>query len=248
MSYERFAYVYDELMKDAPYEKWLELLLSKMNQYGCDGKKVLDLACGTGEFTVELAKLGYQVSGVDLSEEMLAIANEKAALSGHSIPFYQQNMAQLEGLGVYDCVTLLCDSLNYLREEADVQKTFDSVHAHLKQDGLFLFDIHSIYKIEHMFQNQTFAISDEDVSYIWECYAGEEPYSVEHDLSFFVRDPENGLYDRFDEYHYQRTYPVSFYQEKLMESGFEVLELLSDLENEPIHDQTERILFVAKKK
>ncbi|MFD6439036.1 class I SAM-dependent DNA methyltransferase [Peribacillus sp. NPDC060186] len=247
MTYERFAYVYDELMKDAPYEKWLMILTAKLEQYGIDGRKVLDLACGTGEITVELAQHGFDVSGVDLSDEMLMVANEKAAKLGLSIPFFQQNMAELEGLGLYDCVTIFCDSLNYLREETDILKTFSRVHEHLKDGGLFLFDVHSIYKMEEIFHNNTFAVNDEEVSYIWDCFPGEESYSVEHDLSFFVRDNDSGLYDRFDELHYQRTYPVEQYKKWLQQAGFEVTELLADLEEAPLGKETERILFVAKK-
>lgn len=247
MTYERFAYVYDELMKDAPYEKWLLILTAKLEQYGIDGRKVLDLACGTGEITVELAQHGFDVSGVDLSDEMLMVANEKAAKQGLSIPFFQQDMAELEGLGLYDCVTIFCDSLNYLREEADVLKTFTRVHDHLKEGGLFIFDVHSIYKMEEIFQNNTFAVSDEEVSYIWDSFPGEEPYSVEHDLSFFVRDDQSGLYDRFDELHYQRTYSIQQYKDWLLLAGFETLEILADLEETPPVEETERILFVARK-
>ncbi|MDO7488088.1 methyltransferase domain-containing protein [Peribacillus frigoritolerans] len=247
MTYERFAYVYDELMKDAPYEKWLMILTAKLEQYGVGGRKVLDLACGTGEMTVELAQHGFEVTGVDLSDEMLLVANEKAVKLGLSIPLFQQNMAELEGLGQFDCVTIFCDSLNYLRGEEDIVKTFSRVHEHLKDGGLLLFDIHSIYKMEQIFGDNTFAVNGEEVSYIWDCFPGEEPYSVEHDLSFFVRDDESGLYDRFDELHYQRTYPVEQYKNWLEQAGFKVSEILADFEEAPLVKETERILFVASK-
>ncbi|WP_141994188.1 class I SAM-dependent methyltransferase [Bacillus sp. B4EP4a] len=246
MTYERFAYVYDELMKDAPYEKWLMILTAKLEQYGIGGRKVLDLACGTGEMTVELAQHGFEVTGVDLSDEMLLVANEKAVKLGLSIPLFQQNMAELEGLGQFDCVTIFCDSLNYLRDEEDIVKTFSRVHEHLKDGGLFLFDVHSIYKMEEIFRDNTFAVNGDEVSYIWECFPGVEPYSVEHDLSFFVRD-ESGMYDRFDELHYQRTYPVEQYKKWLEQAGFTVSEILADLEDAPLAAETERILFVASK-
>ncbi|WHY96024.1 class I SAM-dependent DNA methyltransferase [Peribacillus simplex] len=247
MTYERFAYVYDELMKDAPYEKWLMILTAKLEQYGIGGREVLDLACGTGEMTVELAQHGFEVTGVDLSDEMLLVANEKAVKLGLSIPLFQQNMAELEGLGQFDCVTIFCDSLNYLRDAEDIVKTFSRVHEHLKDGGLFLFDVHSIYKMEEIFRDNTFAVNGEEVSYIWDCFPGEEPYSVEHDLSFFVRDDESGLYDRFDELHYQRTYPVEQYKKWLEQAGFTVSEILADLEDAPLVTETERILFVASK-
>ncbi|WP_057911670.1 class I SAM-dependent DNA methyltransferase [Peribacillus muralis] len=247
MTYERFAYVYDELMKDAPYEKWLMILTAKLEQYGIGGRKVLDLACGTGEMTVELAQHGFEVTGVDLSDEMLLVANEKAVKLGLTIPLFQQNMAELEGLGQFDCVTIFCDSLNYLRDGADIVKTFSRVHEHLQDGGLFLFDVHSIYKMEDVFRDHTFAVSDEDVSYIWDCFPGEEPHSVEHELSFFVKDEQSGLYDRFDELHYQRTYPVDQYKNWLQQAGFTVTELMADLEEAPLVTETERILFVARK-
>ncbi|MGE7905410.1 class I SAM-dependent DNA methyltransferase [Peribacillus sp. NPDC094092] len=247
MTYERFAYVYDELMKGAPYEKWLMILTAKLEQYGIGGRKVLDLACGTGEMTVELAQHGFEVTGVDLSDEMLLVANEKAVKLGLSIPLFQQNMAELEGLGQFDCVTIFCDSLNYLRDEEDIVRTFSRVHEHLKDGGLFLFDVHSIYKMEEIFRDNTFAVNGEEVSYIWDCFPGEEAYSVEHDLSFFVRDDESGLYDRFDELHYQRTYPVEQYKKWLEQAGFTVSEILADLEDAPLVAETERILFVASK-
>jgi ubiquinone/menaquinone biosynthesis C-methylase UbiE len=247
MSYERFAYVYDELMKDAPYEQWLMLLTAKLEQYHVKGKRLLDLACGTGEMTVELAKHGFDVSGVDLSDEMLLIAQEKAAALGLSIPFYQQNMAELEGVGQFDCVTIFCDSLNYLQREEDVVCTFQRVYEHLNESGLFLFDVHSIYKVEQIFTNHTFAVNDEEVSYIWNCFPGEEPFSVEHDLSFFIKDTKSGLYERFDEFHYQRTYSATQYTEWLEQAGFVVLEVLSDLEDAPLQEKTERILFIARK-
>jgi SAM-dependent methyltransferase len=197
--------------------------------------------------TVELAQHGFEVTGVDLSDEMLLVANEKAVKLGLSIPLFQQNMAELEGLGQFDCVTIFCDSLNYLRDEEDIVKTFSRVHEHLKEGGLFLFDVHSIYKMEEIFRDNTFAVNGEEVSYIWDCFPGVEPYSVEHDLSFFVRDDESGLYDRFDELHYQRTYPVEQYKKWLEQAGFTVSEILADLEDAPLAAETERILFVASK-
>ena len=247
MSYERFAYVYDELMKDVPYDKWLILLTAKLEKYGIQGKKLLDLACGTGEITVELAKHGFEVTGIDLSDEMLFIAQEKATSLGLSIPFYQQNMAELDGIGSFDCITIFCDSLNYLQNEQDVISTFQRVYEHLNEGGLFLFDVHSIYKMKHIFANHTFAVNDDEVSYIWNCFPGEELSSVVHDLSFFVKDDKSGLYERFDEFHYQRTYAVAQYTEWLIEAGFEVLELLADLEDAPLQEETERILFVIRK-
>ena len=97
MTYEKFAYLYDELMKDVPYEEWVQFINKQARTYGIEGKKILDLACGTGELSIRLAEEGYEVTGVDLSAEMLAVAREKAERNGHSLFLVEQDMSELEG-------------------------------------------------------------------------------------------------------------------------------------------------------
>ncbi|MEH6941180.1 class I SAM-dependent DNA methyltransferase [Bacillus sp. JJ722] len=247
MSYERFAFVYDTLMQDVPYDKWIDRFIEKMAQFDIKGNRVLDVACGTGEFTVRLADKGYNVTGVDLSEEMLSIARAKAEEYSVSIPFYHQNMVELDMGELFDSIVIFCDSLNYLESEQDVQSTFQHVHEQLKKGGLFMFDVHSIYKMEEIFVNATFADAGDAVSYIWHSFEGEEPYSVEHELSFFVKDEDTNLYDRFEEDHYQRTYPIAMYEQWLREAGFTIKEVIADLENIEPSEQSERIMFVAIK-
>ena len=247
MSYGRFAYVYDFLMSDVPYDNWINLFISKKEQYNIAGSKVLDVACGTGEFSVRLAEKGYSVTGVDLSDEMLAIAKVKADQSGVTIPFYQQNMIELDMGEQFDSIVIFCDSLNYLHTESDVQSTFQRVYEQLKSGGLFMFDVHSVFKIEHVFAGQTFADVQDEVSYIWNSFEGEEPFSVEHELTFFVKEEESDQYDRFDEDHYQRTYDIETYKGWLADVGFTVKEVLADLEDQTPAEDSERILFVAIK-
>lgn len=247
MSYGRFAYVYDFLMSDVPYDNWINLFISKKEQYNISGSKVLDVACGTGEFSVRLAEKGYSVTGVDLSDEMLAIAKVKADQYGVAIPFYQQNMIELDMGQQFDSIVIFCDSLNYLHTESDVQSTFQRVYEQLKQGGLFMFDVHSLFKMEHVFAGQTFADVQEEVSYIWNSFEGAEPFSVEHELTFFVKEEDSDRYDRFDEDHYQRTYDMQTYTKWLEEAGFTVKEVLADLEDRVPAEDSERILFVAIK-
>ncbi|WP_075982369.1 class I SAM-dependent DNA methyltransferase [Bacillus massilinigeriensis] len=246
MSYERFAYLYDELMKDVPYEKWVEIVTREVQKLGIDGKQLLDLACGTGELSVQFAEGGFEVTGVDLSEDMLAVAFAKAQDRGLELNFYQQNMAELELMTPFDIVGIFCDSLNYLQTEEDVIKTFHSVFRHLKENGLFIFDVHSVHKMSNLFLNQTYAYNGDDISYIWQCFEGEFPLSIEHELTFFVQD-DDGKYDRYDELHFQRTYPVQQYIEWLEKAGLQVMEILADFENKSYEQDCERILFIAKK-
>lgn len=247
MSYERFAYLYDNLMKDAPYDKWVEIVLAKLKQYKVEGKQLLDLACGTGELSVRLSKAGFHVTGVDLSSDMLTVARAKADENGQLIRFFQQSMAELEGLGQFDAVCIFCDSLNYLETEEDVMNTFKSVSHHLKKGGLLLFDVHSIYKMNQIFLNETFALVEDDISYIWQCYKGNYPNSIEHDLVFFVLDEDTGQYDRFEELHVQRTFSVHEYENWLKEAGFEILDIFADFYDSQPSDNSERIFFIARK-
>jgi 2-polyprenyl-3-methyl-5-hydroxy-6-metoxy-1,4-benzoquinol methylase len=248
MSYQQFAYLYDELMQDAPYDEWVRFVKEKLDKYQVGGKNLLDLACGTGELSVRFAKEGFSVTGVDLSADMLAVAQEKAQGNGLSIPFFEQDMANLEGHKEFDIIGIFCDSLNYLQTDEDVIHTFTSAYNHLKDGGLFFFDVHSTYKVSELFIDQTFTLADDHLSYIWNSFAGELPNSVEHELSFFVLDEQSGKYDRFDEVHYQRTYPTKQYSSWLEAAGFEILEISADFtDNEP-QDQSERIFFIARKK
>lgn len=247
MSYEQFAYLYDELMQDAPYDEWVRFVKRKLVQYQVNGKSLLDLACGTGELSVRFAKEGFAVTGVDLSSDMLSVAQAKSQEAGFSLSFYEQNMAELEGHGTYDIIGIFCDSLNYLQSDEDVIHTFSNVFRHLKEDGIFIFDVHSIYKISEVFVNQTYCLSEDHLSYIWSSFAGDSPNSVEHELSFFVLDESTGKYDRFDELHYQRTYTTQQYSDWLKAAGFELLEVSADFEDAAPNHYSERIFFIAKK-
>lgn len=247
MSYEKFAYLYDELMQDAPYDKWVQFQLEQVKTMGFQGKKLLDLACGTGELSVRLAQKGFEVTGVDLSSDMLAVARHKAEELGFSIPFFEQDMAELEGLGTFDIVGIFCDSLNYLPSEEKVARTFSKVCQHLTDGGILIFDVHSVYKMNELFIDQTYTLNEDHLAYIWNCFQGEFPNSVEHELSFFVLDEKSGKYDRFDELHQQRTFSVAQYSTWLKKAGFEILDINADFTVQKPQPNSERIFFLAQK-
>ncbi|EIT85242.1 CheR-type MCP methyltransferase [Fictibacillus macauensis ZFHKF-1] len=244
MSYEQFAYVYDELMEDVPYDEWLSFFEKETKDH--EISSVLDLGCGTGAMSLRLAQKGYHVTGVDLSEDMLVIAQEKAMRQKVSLHFLQQDMTKLEGLPTFDAAVIFCDSLNYILEEEAVLRTFVGIHRHLKEGGMLLFDVHSLYKMEHVFLQQTFGSLDEHVPFIWQCFAGELPHSIEHELSFFVEE-DNGLYRRFDELHKQRSLAPETYVQLLEQAGFTVRKQLGGPHGEPIGEESERLFFVCSK-
>jgi SAM-dependent methyltransferase len=247
MSYEHFAYLYDELMNDAPYDEWVQFVKERIQKYHIKGVRLLDLACGTGELSYRFAKEGFAVTGIDLSSDMLAVAQAKAGDKGARIPFYEQNMTDLEVPGEFDIIGIFCDSLNYLQSEEDVVRTFFNVHQNLNDGGIFFFDVHSIFKITQGFINQTFTLNEDHLAYIWNSFPGDAPNSVEHELSFFVLDERTGKYDRFDELHFQRTFSIQQYSNWLRDAGFELLEISADFKNLVPHTHSERIFFVARK-
>jgi len=248
MSYQQFAYLYDQLMEDVHYNLWIDFINRKIKQHSARSvNKILDLACGTGELSIHLAKAGYHVVGIDLSEDMLSVAHAKATEANQRISFYQQDMTEIEPFDRFEVVVIFCDSLNYLKTPEDVQATFENVYKLLDSDGIFMFDVHSIYKMNEIFMNQTFTSSDDEVSFIWNSFPGGFPNSVEHELSFFVLDNEQGLYHRIDEIHYQRTYSPQDYQQWLNNAGFEIIDIDADFTNK-VNKKSERIFFTARKR
>lgn len=247
MSYERFAYLYDQLMQDVPYDKWVSIVETYAKKYQINGKKLLDLASGTGEISVRLARKGYEVTGADLSVDMLSVAKAKADEFELPIEFFQQDMTDMDNLGEFDIIGIFCDSLNYLKDEQAVKQTFQGVHRLLKSGGLFVFDVHSVYKMDQIFADATFTWDDEEITYIWNAFAGEESHSVEHELTFFVLDQNTGQFDRVDELHFQRTFPVNDYTELLQQIGFQHIEITADFSMEPPEPTAERIFFAMIK-
>lgn len=247
MSYERFAYLYDQLMQDVPYDEWVSIVETYKDKFQIDGMNILDLACGTGELSVRFAEKGYNVTGADLSADMLSVAQDKATGLSLHIQFFQQDMTQLDDLGEFDIVGVFCDSLNYLKDEQAVKQTFEGVNRLLKNGGLFLFDVHSVYKMEHIFADATFTWDDEEITYIWNSFRGDVPHSIEHELTFFVFDEISGKYDRIDELHFQRTFAVDFYKSMLEQTGFRNIEVTGDYSMGAPEPTSERIFFASIK-
>lgn len=243
MKHDHFASLYDTLMQDAPYESWLAYAKKNLPDKG----RILDLACGTGTLTLMLAKQGYKMLGADISQDMLTIADEKKRQEGLDIPFICQDMRNLIGFEKLDGITLFCDGLNYIHEPEQVRQTFHHAFTALKPGGVFLFDVHSPYKMENIFSDQLYGENGEDISYMWFCGGGEKSLSVEHLLTFFIKQ-EDGLYERVDEVQHQRTFAPEAYQQWLEQTGFHQVEMSSDFGEMPLAEETDRFFFKAVKK
>ncbi|MFC4404055.1 class I SAM-dependent DNA methyltransferase [Gracilibacillus xinjiangensis] len=249
MAYSKLAYVYDVLMDDAPYDQWQEFVTKKIERYHPHAQRLLDLGCGTGEMSIRFAKSGMDVTGVDYSEDMLAYAQAETIEQKQKVTYLQQDIRALEGLTDFDVIISLCDVINYVTEENDLEKVFQHVADGLASGGIFIFDIHSIKHFRENMADQTFAEIYEDVSYVWFCEKGEQNGELLHDLTFFIQQEEGNLYERFDETHHQRTFPVDFYRGLIEKTGMSVLDVCSDfsLKTSKDPEQANRIFFVCQK-
>ena len=246
-SYHHFAIAYDELMSEAPYEKWLAFFEAKTKALAGSVENVLDVGCGTGILAIQLAGKGFRVVGVDLSENMLAIATGKALEQNIDVTFIEQDMRDLQLGQTFSVITAFCDVINYLKTFEDVEQTFRSIYEHLDHGGLFLFDVHSVYKIDYVFNGASFCAADDELSYIWECYEGPVEHSVDHELSFFVLE-NSDLYRRFDEVHHQRTFERDEYVQALEKSGFTLISVEGDFNEGEPDERAERLFFTVIKK
>lgn len=242
MAYETFAFVYDEVMDTSLYQRWLDFTKRHIES---DTKRILELACGTGALAVAFAKEGYEVTGLDLSEEMLMVASERAFEEEVAVQFVAGNMLDLSEVGNYPVITCYSDSLCYMANRQEVQQVFDEVYQALEEDGIFLFDVHSTYQIDEVFPDYSYHYQTDDFAFLWESYAGEKAHSIEHFLTFFVQEGE--LFRRIDELHQERTYPLADYLMMLESAGFSSVEPYADFIDSEPNEKSRRWFFVAKK-
>ncbi|WP_107838747.1 class I SAM-dependent DNA methyltransferase [Metasolibacillus meyeri] len=243
-SYARFAEVYDALMTDIPYDEYLEWVKTYAPQ--SEYPILLDIGCGTGVLAALFDEAGYQVSGVDVSEEMLMIASTRFAEANKSIPLIAMSMEQLEGFQELDVAIIPIDSINYVREEQAVIETLQRIYDSLRQGGQLFFDVHSLYKMDEVFLDSPFTYDDEEIAYVWHTEQGKEAHSVYHYMTFFAQTA-NGLYERFDEEHYQRTFAPQQYEAWLCAIGFNEVHLTADWSVEAPKKNSERIFIRAVK-
>lgn len=241
--YQQFAEVYDEFMQDVPYSQWADYIEALWRHHGLQPHLVLDLACGTGSLTVELAKRGYDMIGADQSEDMLYQAREKAEEEEQEILFLEQDMREFELYGTVDSIVCTCDSLNYLLEDEDVQQVFKLADNYLDPGGLFIFDVNTEYKFRDVMGDRVQAETYETSAYIWQNYYYEDEKINEYQVTFFQQQGE--LYSREEEIHYEKAYSVDQLKSWLEKADLKVLGIYDAFTMEPAKPESERICFVA---
>jgi len=245
MIYKDFAFYYDLLMKDVDYSQWADYIVEIFKRRKISPELIADLGCGTGSFCIEMAKRGYDMIGIDMSDEMLSCAKQKAVENGLDILFLNQDMISFELYGTVDAITCLMDSVNYVLYKRDLKRLFKLAMNYLNPGGLFIFDINSPYKFENIFASNVFCETGSEVSYIWQNYYDRSSRICHFDLTFFAK--ENELYRRFDEVHYERAYDPEEILEMLNEAGFGKRSVYGEFSFKKPSPKCERIFFVAQK-
>lgn len=241
--YDRFAYIYDELIEDVDYEKWNGYIKDIFNRFGKSPKHVLEMACGTGNLSFYLAKEGYDLICFDMSDDMLAMAYNKLR-EFKNVKLLNQNMIDFNIHRKFDAIVSILDSINYIVDEEELLKTFNNVRNHLNENGIFIFDINSEYKLREIIGNNIFVEDREDVFYTWQNYFDEENSIAEFYLTFFVKKG-NGDYTRFDEEHFEKAYSTEKIAETLNMAGFSKVNFYDCFTFEKPHEESQRINFVA---
>ena len=234
-AYTGFAAVYDTFMDNVPYEEWCGYIKSLLTEQGVKEGLVLDLGCGTGSLTELLAAAGYDMIGVDASEEMLELAYEKKAVSGSDILYLCQDMRELELYGTVEAVISVCDCMNYILEYEDLVQVFRLVNKE--------------YKYETVMGDRVIAEDREDAAFIWDNqYDAKERINI-YDLSIFVKEEgqeEDGLYRKYHETHYQRAYSIDEIMKAVEEGGLKLEAVYDAFTREKPKEDSQRIYVIAR--
>lgn len=246
-SYGFLAGCYDELTYDVDYTAWADYIEKHFSRRGLPGRTVLDLACGTGSLTWELALRGYEMIGVDRSPEMLAQAAEKELPDVPIAPmFLCQSMERLDLYGTIDACVCCLDSVNYVTDPKKLLRAFQRVHLFLMPGGLFLFDINTQEKLIGL-DGQVFLDETEDSYCVWRAEYSKRSRLCSYFMDIFRLDPMSGQWERGEELHQERAYSVSELTDFLHQAGFSSVQVYGNLKLRPPLPGEERVFFVARK-
>lgn len=243
--YGGFASVYDKFMDNIPYDDWFQYLHALLEENGVKEGIIVDLACGTGEMTRRLAKSGYQMIGVDVSEDMLQIAAQKCE---EDILWIHQDMRCLELYGSVAAMVCVCDGMNYICSEQELEQVFAGVANFLEVGGVFIFDMKTEHFYREVLGDRTMVDNREDASYIWENVYHEKEKINEYLLTVYeLKDDDRDLFVRTDELHRQRAYTIESVKACLRQQGFNEIRVYEAFTRQEPGPASERLYFVAQK-
>jgi len=250
-SYTALADCYDRLMKGADYSGWADFITEYLKSYGIEpGALMLELGCGTGSMTVELARRGWDMTALDLSPDMLIAAREKIARPENAdigdILLLCQDMRSFELYGTMAAVVCVLDGINYLTETRDLRACFKTVMNYLDPGGVFIFDVNTPYKFKNIFGQREMILEDEGVFCGWKNNFDRESLICEFDLTIFKQE-ESGEWYRFSEKQYERCYGITSLTKNLERAGFEEIKFFSGYSKNIFSETDERWVISAVK-
>ncbi len=245
--YSILSKVYDILNDQVDYSEWADYIEKTIEKHSSvPVKLMLDLGCGTGKMTFELHSRGYDMTGVDLSPEMLAEAADIAAEKGTTdILWLCQDMTEFELYGTVDAVVCCLDGINHLSGRGQLEKCFSLVHNYLVPDGLFIFDVNTPKKFEEVYGNRDYILEDDGVLLAWQNDYNEKRRICDFYISVFTED-EDGRYIREDSVQRERCYSAAYLKRVLKKCGFEIVSFSSGYDFEPADEDAHRWYIAAR--
>lgn len=247
MSYSSFAAFYDSLQSDVMYEQRAGYIARLFKKYDRLPTQLLDVACGTGGFSLQFAKMGMAVTAADPSPEMLSVAQKKASATDLDIMLVCQSARDTKLPYAVDGAVCCLDSINHIIDKRELKASFRAVAAAVKDGGLFIFDVNTPFKHRNILSGNTFVIENDDVYCVWQNSDCEKNGIVGICLDFFGKDAD-GKYIRTTEEFAERAYTDEEIRDMLEPAGLEVVAVLGDMSFKAPKACDERVIYVTKKR
>lgn len=244
--YSKFAWFYDRLTENVDYDLIGNRIDKLVSRFGGRKNILLEIGCGTGNLCEKMSSLGYDVIGIDSSQEMLSEALDKKYESGSEIQYLCQDMTELDMYGTIDVTVSVLDSINHLADVESIRKTFERVSLFAFPDGLFIFDMNTVYKHREILGNNSYIYDLDGLFCSWQNEYSSQYDSVEMFLDFF-EEQEDGRYERFQESFKEIAIEEAEIDRLLKETGFEILAKYDDYSDKSVNEKTQRIVYVTKK-
>lgn len=247
MSYSSFAAFYDSLQSDVMYEQRAGYIAKLFKKYDRLPTQLLDVACGTGGFSLQFAKMGMSVTAADPSPEMLSVAQKKASATDLDIMLVCQSARDTKLPYAVDGAVCCLDSINHIIDKRELKASFKAVAAAVKDGGLFIFDVNTPFKHRNILSGNTFVIENDNVYCVWQNSDCEKNGTVGICLDFFGKDAD-GKYIRTTEEFAERAYTDEEIRGMLEPAGLEVVAVLGDMSFKAPKACDERVIYVTKKR